>query len=138
MAVVLILSAFLSVIVSVFMFKSELKSVMAANHLLPEPENLTELYFEDHDNLPKIIKRRENYTFTFTIHNLENRTAVYPYVVYLETIDKKIVLDGGIVSLKNGEYASIREDFGPLKPIRMKITVELVNRKQPISFWMEN
>jgi len=117
--------------------KFQIQSVLAKNHLLPEPENLTELYFEYHNILPKTIVRRQIYNFTFTVHNLENKDMDYPYLVYLETTDKKIVLDQGVVSLKDGAYKSVTEDFGPLKPIRMKITVELVGRNQPIAFWME-
>lgn len=102
-----------------------------------KPETFTELYFEDHNNLPKTIEKHEEYSFIFTIHNLEYKDMNYPYVVYLETVDKKIILDQGIVSLKDGEYKSARVDFGPLKPIRMKIVVELENNKQLIDFWME-
>jgi hypothetical protein len=103
-----------------------------------KPETFTELYFEDHNNLPKTINRHEEYGFLFTIHNLEYKDMEYPYVVYLQTTDKKIILDENKISLKNGEYISIKEDFGPLKNIRMKITVELVNKSQSIDFWMEN
>jgi hypothetical protein len=102
-----------------------------------KPETLTELYFENHASLPKTIERHTNYSFTFTIHNLEYKAMQYPYVVYLEANNKKIVLDEGLVSLKDGGYTSITEEFGPLKLVRMKITVELAGRNQPISFWME-
>ena len=102
-----------------------------------KPETFTELYFEDHINLPKTINRHEEYSFAFTIHNLEYKDMEYPYVVYLETIDKKIILDQNKISLKNGEYKSVKEDFGPLKDIRMKIVIELVGRNQQIAFWME-
>ena len=102
-----------------------------------KPETFTELYFEDHLNLPKIITSHGNYNFTFTLHNLENRDMEYPYVVYLETADKKIILEQGVIGLNDGGYQSVKEDFGPLKPVRMKITVELVNKNQKISFWME-
>lgn len=102
-----------------------------------KPETFTELYFEDHINLPKAIEKGKEYSFVFTIHNLEYKDMEYPYVVYLETIDKKITLDQNKISLKDGEYKSIREDFGPLKDIRMKIVVELVGRNQQVDFWME-
>lgn len=102
-----------------------------------KPETFTELYFEDHINLPKIILPHENYNFTFTLHNLEYKDMEYPYVVYLETASKKIILDQGVIGVKDGGYQSVKVDFGPLKPIRMKIVVELVNKKQNIIFWME-
>lgn len=102
-----------------------------------KPETLTELYFEDHINLPAVIKPHENYKFTFTIHNLEYKTMNYSYVVYLQAKNKKIVLNQGGVNIENGGYASITEYFGPLTNTRMKITVELVNKNQLIDFWME-
>jgi hypothetical protein len=100
-------------------------------------ETFTELYFEDHLNLPKTIEKYKFYNFTFTIHNLENKDMEYPYVVYLQTVDKKIILNQNTVSVKSGEYGSIYEDFGPLKNIRMKFVVELVDKNQSIHFWME-
>lgn len=102
-----------------------------------KPETLTELYFEDHNNLPKTITRYDFYNFLFTIHNLEYKDMEYPYIIYLQTSDKKIILDENKIEVKNGEYKSIKEDFGPLKSLRMKIVVELLNRNQLISFWME-
>src|SRR3989344_6509010 len=119
-------------------FKTEIKQVMAQNHLLPEPENLTELYFENHNDLPKSITSGQKYEFTFTIHNLENKDMDYPYVVFLRTDEKKIILDEKSVNLKNGEFKMIKEEFGSLNNLKMKITVELVNRNQQIDFWMEN
>jgi hypothetical protein len=102
-----------------------------------KPEKFSELYFEDHINLPKTIIPLKEYSFTFTLHNLEYQDMVYPYVVYLTTFEKKIILYEGIIRLKHNEYWSQREDYGPLKSIRMKITVELIDKNQSISFWMD-
>lgn len=119
-------------------FKPQIKEVMAQYHLLPEPENLTELYFEDHINLPKTIVRLETYGYTFTVHNLENKDMEYKYITYLKNVDKKILLQQGKFFLNNGEYKSITVgDLGPLKSTRVKIVVELLGRNQEISFWME-
>jgi hypothetical protein len=102
-----------------------------------KPETFTELYFEDHINLPKTIQSQKKYSFVFTIHNLENTDMEYPYIVYLQTINKKIILDTNKINLKNGEFKSVKEVFGPLQTIRMEIVVELINKKQSIDFWME-
>jgi hypothetical protein len=102
-----------------------------------KPETFTELYFENHNDLPKTINPNQNYSFIFTIHNLEYKNMNYPYSVYLETADTKIILDQGTFTLENNGYKSIKESFGPLKNTRMKITVELVNRNQVIDFWMD-
>jgi len=102
-----------------------------------KPETFTELYFEDHLNLPKMIERHTEYSFVFTVHNVESKDVDYPYVVYLQRDNQKIILDQGNLNLKDNEYKSVKEDFGPLKILGLKIVVELVNENQNISFWME-
>lgn len=108
--------------------------VMATTRI---PETFTELYFENHINLPKTIERRKEYSFTFTIHNLENKDMDYPYIVYLQRDDQKTIIDSGNVFVKNNEFISIEKTAGPLKNLRSKIVVELTNKNQIISFWME-
>jgi hypothetical protein len=100
-------------------------------------ETFTELYFENHNDLPGIIESHKIYNFTFTIHNLEDRKINYLYIVYLQTASTKVILNQGTINMENGAYKSIREEFGPLKNARVKITVELVNKNQLIDFWME-
>ena len=138
LAISFVVSGAVTLMIVGFGYKSEIITVMAQNHLLPEPENLTELYFENHNDLPKSITSGQKYEFTFTIHNLENKDMDYPYVVFLRTDEKKIILDEKSVNLKNGEFKMIKEELGSLKNSKMKITVELVNRNQQIDFWMEN
>lgn len=101
-----------------------------------QPESFTELYFEDHTHLPKTVEVKKEYSFIFTIHNLENKKMSYPYLVYLETEGNKIIFDQGTVELENDGYKSIAENFSPLKNIDMKITVDLVNKNQIIDFLM--
>lgn len=103
-----------------------------------KPETFTELYFEDHINLPKTITRWQQYTFSFTIHNLENRDMEYPYIVYLQRDLQKIIIYQGSVYVKNNEFKSIENTIGPLKNLRSKIVVELVDKNQIIDFWMES
>ncbi len=102
-----------------------------------KPETFTELYFEDHSNLPKAIIRRKEYSFVFTVHNLEHQDMEYPYAIYLQRGDQKTILNQGTFSLKYDEFKSINEGFGPLKNLRSNIVVELLNKNQIISFWME-
>jgi hypothetical protein len=102
-----------------------------------KPEAFTELYFEDHNNLPKTIEKGKEYSFSFTIHNLEYKDVEYPYIVYLQIDSEKVILDSGKLSLRNDEYKSQEEDFGPLYNLRTQIVVELPNENQQIDFWME-
>ena len=49
-------------------------------------ESFTELYFENHQNLPKSIELGKNYEFYFTINNLENKPFNYNYQVNLNPL----------------------------------------------------
>jgi hypothetical protein len=102
-----------------------------------KPEAFTELYFEDHNDLPKTIERYKEYSFSFTIHNLEHKDVEYSYIVYLQRDSGRTILDSGRFSLQNDEYKSQREDFGPLENTRTQIVVEITNKNQQIDFWME-
>jgi len=103
-----------------------------------KPEAFTELYFENHNDLPKSITSGEKYNFTFSIHNLEDKDVEYSYIVYLQTEDIKVTLDENKIIVRNNELQSINEELGPLKKSKMKIVVELINRNQQIYFWLDN
>jgi hypothetical protein len=102
-----------------------------------KPEAFTELYFEDHSNLPKTIEKYKEYSFSFTIHNLEHKEVEYLYIVYLQRDSEKTILDSGRLNLQNDEYKSQQVDFGPLENLRAQIVVEITNKNQQIDFWME-
>ena len=153
-------------VVGVYKFVDSTPSVKEAITLATtrKPETLTELYFENHLNLPKYIKGSEQYKFTFTIHNLENKDMDYSYIIYKEIPNQKITIGGGKVegenkgytysifkdiasqkttleegkvSIKKDEYKSIEKTIGPLENLRTDIVVELVDMNQHISFWMD-
>jgi hypothetical protein len=102
-----------------------------------QPETLTELYFEDHNSLPRYIETGKKYHFTFTVHNLEHKNMSYPYVVYMNTIDRKIIFERGIISLPDDGYETIRTNFTPLMKVDTKIVVELTDKDQVIDFLMK-
>ncbi len=102
----------------------------------------TELYFENTENLPSkptVIKNFNSvpYTFSFTIHNIEDADMTYLYLVQINGIEN-VILDSNSVSIKNGEKKTITETF--LLPnkvdVKTKITVSLQNKNQSIAFWM--
>jgi hypothetical protein len=101
------------------------------------PETFTELYFEDHLALPKdIILLKEN-SFKFTIHNVENKDMLYPYEVYIEVNGERQSIDKSSVLIKNNEYKTIPQSFIITTPMqRAKIVVNLIDKNQPIHFWM--
>jgi hypothetical protein len=102
-----------------------------------KPETFTELYFEDHINLPKTITKWQVYNFSFTVHNIEYQDMNYPYVVYVLMNNQKVILDSGNFTLKNDEFKTIKEDVGPFENYRAQVVVELTNKNQSIHFWVE-
>ncbi len=102
-----------------------------------QPETFTELYFENHINLPKAAIKDKVNDFKFTIHNLEYRTITYPYTIYAEADGIKQELDKGSVTLRQDEYKTILESFSlVIDGKRTKITVLLTDKNQSIHFWM--
>lgn len=118
-------------------FQNTVHAKLSEYHLLPEPETFTELYFEDHIDLPKVAIKEKVNDFKFTIHNLEYRTMKYPYTIYAEADGIKQELDKGTVTLPHDGYKTILESFSLVTDgKRTKITVLLTNKNQSIHFWM--
>ena len=105
-----------------------------------KPETYTELYFENHQNLPKEVISNQKYSFAFTIHNLEYKDVNYPYIVFLEDNGQKTVIDKDTVFLKQGQYKTITEPFILTNPVisRGEIIVKLTDKNQQIDFWLQN
>jgi hypothetical protein len=101
-------------------------------------ETFTELYFQNHLTLPNKIVPKKTYSFSFTIHNLENRDMNYPYKVYFIAGDEKLLIDQGYANIKNKQSESFDEYFMVDSPIiRNQIVVELPSKNQQIDFWVE-
>ncbi len=104
-----------------------------------KPETFTELYFEDHTNLPKTFADRHSYSFRFTLHNLEYKDFTYEYEV--RSIDEfgSSLLNKNSVTLKHNEYRTIPVSFKTLKVTskRFQVEVKILNKNQAIHFWIE-
>ncbi len=108
-------------------------------HLLYEPETFTELYFEDHLNLPKSLALNKSQSFRFTIHNLEYKTMTYPYEVYLQDGENIIPISTSSATLNQDQYQTISQDFTlPKKFTRVEVVVNLIDLEQSIHFWIPN
>lgn len=136
---ILLFSFLLSLIaLSIFIIYTQKKNIQTfASMLKPRPEKFTELYLEDHTMLPKSPVKDTPYDFRFTIHNLEYESVRYPYTVSIESDGVNQVLDSGAVVLKHDEYKTILESFKLITDVkRVKVKVELTDKKQSIHFWM--
>lgn len=101
-------------------------------------ESFTELYFENHQNLPKVITLNQNYDFYFTIHNLENKLTTYNYQITLDLDGTTKTLKQEQVSLNHDQSKLISQSFKIDQSFTQgKITVILLNKKQSIHFWLK-
>lgn len=103
-----------------------------------KPETFTELYLENHLKLPKETTTDKVHTFTFTIHNLEYQTVIYPYEVVIQKENGEIIdLIVNQVELKHDETKQIPVNYVFKQPVdRAKVTVNLKNKDQAIHFWV--
>lgn len=120
----------------VITFPNIQKNLVQATTALPE--RYTELYFENHLNLPKSAVVGEPQTFSFTLHNLEHQSMVYPYEIYIQdSVGSRSGIIANTVSLRHDERKTITESFAIVTPIkRAKVVVTLRNKNQEIHFWI--
>ena len=104
-------------------------------------ESFTELYFENHQDLPSEYLL-EDYEFEFTIHNLENEDMDYPYDVYIvyydnEKIKETFTIDESSIVLKHNETKIITEEFSITEEHDYAKVIVSTN-DQEIHFWLRS
>jgi hypothetical protein len=105
-------------------------------YLLPRPEKLTELYFNNNANLPGSATSKQEISFAFVIHNLETTDYQYIYVVSVNANGTRHIVDSGNVLVKNNQYYVKNEKFNLMNsPGSQEVVVELTNKQQSIDFW---
>ena len=103
-----------------------------------KPETFTELYFENHTQLPTTVTAYQKVSFSFTTHNLEYKIMRYPYEVYLDQDGKKTVIDKGFFYLDQDNYRTINETATiPYGLTKGKIVVDLTSKNQQVFFWVK-
>jgi len=91
-------------------------------------EPLTEMYFENHTDLPKYLFLDKPYDFSFTVHNLEYQKMRYVYTInaYDENNTLLYKLNSGNFILENNESKTIYEEFTKKEHFdRTKIVVDI-------------
>ena len=105
--------------------------------LIPKPEKLTELYFNDNANLPASVTSNQAISFAFVIHNLETTDYQYTYDVFVDANSTRHIVDSGKVLVKDNLYYVKKEQFKLMNLTgRQEVVVELTNKKQSIDFWI--
>src|SRR5258707_15275926 len=84
--------------------KEAVNNELANLYLIPKPEKLTELYFNNNANLPGSATSNQAISFAFVIHNLETTDYQYVYVVSVNANGKRHIVDRGNVLVKNNQY----------------------------------
>ena len=118
--------------------RSSVYNELIALDLIPRPERLTELYFNNNANLPTSATRNQAVSFAFVIHNLETIDYQYFYNVSVNVDGERHIIDKGKVSMKNNQYYIKNEKFNLMASSgSQEIVIELVNKQQSIDFWMK-
>ncbi len=106
-------------------------------YLIPQPERLTELYFNNNAKLPSSVTNNKIISFAFVIHNLETADYQYVYDVSIKVNGTKRIVDSGNIVVKNDQYYVKQEKFKLTNLDRnQEVVVELLNKQQSIDFWM--
>lgn len=108
--------------------------------LIPKPEKMTELYFNDSANLPSSATSSNRLiSFAFVIHNLETTDYQYAYEVSVNLNGTRHIVDSGKILVKNNQYYVKDEELNLMNsPGSQEVVVELINLHQSIDFWIGN
>lgn len=111
------------------------KTLVLATTVQSEP--VTELYFENHSQIPENIKRNIPYDVAFTIHNLENQDMHYTYEVFINTNTQKQMIASNAILVKKDTSRTIHERVTFTQFfIQSEVVVNLINKNQQINFWV--
>jgi hypothetical protein len=107
--------------------------------LIPQPEKVTELYFDDSTNLPTAYNPGVSQSFSFTIHNIEYQNEDYRYIVTEQgnTNSNARTLISGSINLKQNQYKSTALTIMPVDLGNdVTISVNLINVAESIDYHM--
>ena len=119
--------------------KTSIYNELVTLDLIPKPEKMTELYFNDSANLPGSATSNQVISFAFVIHNLETTDYQYVYEVSMNVNSIRHIVDSGKILVKNNQYYVKNEKFNLMNSSgRQEVVVELINLHQSIDFWIGN
>lgn len=74
-------------------------------------ETFTELYFSDHQILPKNVEPNRDYSIQFTIHNKQNKDGEYPYQFVLQTDQGEQILYQDVLQIAQHDIQTTTVHF---------------------------
>lgn len=106
--------------------------------VLPAQEQLTELYFFDHERLPAAYRPDQPQPVAFTIRNLEGSALRYTYrITATPEGGATTPLKEGSLRISNTAARTVQESVTmPDLGARVRIDVT-INNNQSISYWVE-
>jgi len=107
--------------------------------LLPQPEKLTELYFDNSSNIPTTYTSGVTQNFSFMVHNIEYRSENYKYIVIEQSSDytSTQTLTIGSFNLAQNQVKSTKVYITPVDlGSKVNISVKLVNFNESIDYWV--
>lgn len=90
-------------------YRQAITDRLHAWQVLPTPENVTQLYFTRHNELPKADKVGSTTAVPFTIRNDEDRTISYRYTVLIQAAGKRYPQQDKTVQVPARQTANITE-----------------------------
>lgn len=131
------------VVVGILIFfnfdRASINNQLALLDLIPQPEKLTELYFDNPTTLPASLPNNHIVSFTFSIHNVETTDYQYSYTVSVDANGSRHIMDSGKVLVKDNRFYTKSEAFKLTNShSRQDVIVEITNKRQSIDFWIGN
>jgi hypothetical protein len=118
-------------------FHSAIDRQLHSWKLLPEPGQLTELYFTHPNSLPKTYVPGQMQTVSFTVHNLEYQTTDYTYKIVEVSGDNSQVqtLTTGSFTLTQNIYKQETVNISTIDlGEKVKVEVDLVKQNETIDY----
>ncbi len=106
--------------------------------LLPKQQSFTELYFQDPNNLPQSYQPGIPLSFSFSLHNEENRETQTPFTVIVTNHTGTKIVDLSTAVLKPNQSQSFTEQITiNALATRSAVSVNLPDKNQSIHFWVD-
>jgi hypothetical protein len=133
---VLLVTIVVIVIGAGVIFRHPIKNQLNSWKLLPEPEKLTELYFNNSSTLPSTYIPGVPQLISFTVHNLEYQNWTYHYSVTAISSSNTITsISSGTFKLSQNQYKSVPVDVAiPDLGSKVEVDVTLSAPNQSIDY----
>jgi hypothetical protein len=108
--------------------------------LLPQTQQLTELYFAKPYELPSKYEPDREHRVAFVVRNREHRTLTYQYVIRQVDAEgnRQADLASGTITIADGVAESTTATVKPEAMGRSAIIITITTTNQSIQYWVES